>query len=203
MNCDIQQLELRIGSLERKLRRRSHISVLAIIAALATVATSLYATSTDSQQSVGRIVDEIRTRKLVVVDDQDRIRVTIDQDSPEIDRYERSAGLTIFDDQGRERGGIATIDDGSAVIALDSPWGVGSPMRDRAGAKVFADGSAAMGVISNRGAFAAVLRSDGDSGYLDLIQPDDGKGIFEKLTLAVDGESKSTDPMSDSQRKAE
>ena len=202
MNCDIEQLERRIGILENKLRRRSQISVIAVVAALATVATSLYATSTDKRTD-GQIIDEVRTRKLVVVDDQDRIRVTIDQDAPEIDRYERSAGLTIFDDQGRERGGIATIDDGSAVIALDAPWGVGSPMRDRAGTKVFADGSSAMGLISNRGAFAAVLRSDGDSGFLDLYQPDDAKGIFEQRTLSVNGESKSTEPMSDSQRKVE
>ena len=202
MNCDIEQLERRIGILENKLRRRSQISVIAVVAALATVATSLYATSTDKRTD-GQIIDEVRTRKLVVVDDQDRIRVTIDQDAPEIDRYERSAGLTIFDDQGSERGGIATIDDGSAVIALDAPWGVGSPMRDRAGTKVFADGSSAMGLISNRGAFAAVLRSDGDSGFLDLSQPDDAKGIFEQRTLSVNGESKSTEPMSDSQRKVE
>src|SRR5690554_2171478 len=102
MSRDIEQLEFRIDNLEQKLRRRSHISALAIVAALATIATSLYATSTDAQHSVGLIIDEVRTRKLVVVDDQDRIRVTIDQDAPEIDRYERSAGLTIFDDQGRE-----------------------------------------------------------------------------------------------------
>lgn len=202
MNCQNEQLERRIDILEHRLHRRSHISVLAIVLALATVATSLYATSTDKRPE-GQIIDEVRTRKLVVVDEQDRIRVTIDQDAPETDRYERSAGLTIFDDQGRERGGIATIDDGSAVIALDAPWGVGSPMRDRAGTKVFADGSAAMGLISNRGAFVAVLRSDGDSGFLDLYQPHDAKGVFEQRTLSVSGESKSTEPMSDSQRKVE
>lgn len=202
MNRDIEQLERRIVTLEHKLRRRSQVSALAIVSILATAATTLYATNTDKIQEP-RITEEVRTRKLVVVDDQNRIRVTIDQDAPEIDRYERSAGLTIFDDQGRERGGIATIDDGSAVIALDAPWGVGSPMRDRAGTKVFADGTSAMGLISNRGAFAAVLRSDGDSGFLDLYRPDDAEGVFEQRTLSVVGESRTTEPMSESQREVE
>ena len=157
MNRDIEQLERRIGTLEHKLRRRSQASALLIVTILAAAATTLYATSTDKPQEP-QITEEVRTRRIIVVDDQDRIRVTIDQDAPEIDRYERSAGLTIFDDQGRERGGIATLDDGSAVIALDAPWGVGSPMRDRAGTKVFADGTSAMGLDSKRGAFGAVLR---------------------------------------------
>lgn len=203
MNPEIQELSQRINSLERKLQRKNRVTAFTVLAACATVATSLYATSPEATRSTSQIVDEVRTRKLVVVDDQDRVRVTIDQDSPDIDRYERSAGLTIFDDQGRERGGIATIDDGSAVIALDSPWGVGNPMRDRAGAKVFADGSAAMGVLSNRGAFAAILRTDGESGHLDLIHPNDDSGLLEKRTLTTIGESKSTDPMSDFQRKRE
>lgn len=198
---DIQKsLEERILVLERNGRRWRWTSATSLIIALGVVATSLHATGNTNDPDQA-IAEEIRTRRLVVVDDQDRIRVTIDQDSPEIDRYERSAGLTIFDDQGRERGGIATIDDGSAVIALDSPWGVGSSMRDRAGAKVFADGTAAMGVISNRGSFAAVLRSDGDSGYLDLYAPDDRNKAFSQRTLSATGESTATNSMSDSQHR--
>lgn len=203
MDNKIEELKFRIDTLENKLHRRSRLVFLSVLMIFATVATSLYVTNRGALSSSGQIVDEIRTRRLIVIDDQDRVRVTIDQDAHEVDRYERSAGLTIFDNQGRERGGIATIDDGSAVIALDSPWGVGSPMRDRAGVKVFADGSATMGVLSNRGVFAAVLRSDGEQGYLDLSRPSDDKSIFEQRTLTIDGESRSTVPMSDSQRKQE
>ncbi|MEN5231300.1 hypothetical protein [Brevundimonas naejangsanensis] len=195
----MSDLEIRIAVLERKERRWRLISAASAVAVLVGLATPLYATG-GADEAAQRTFDEIRTRRLVVIDDQDRIRVTIDQDAPEIDRYERSAGLTIYDDQGRERGGIATIDDGSAVIALDAPWGVGSPMRDRAGAKVFADGTAAMGVISNRGAFAAVLRSDGDSGHLDLYNPDDDRSLFAQRTLTTGGETMSTNPMAENQR---
>lgn len=201
MTTELEELKSRILVLERKTHRWRWVSTASLLAALGISVSSLYATGNVAPPPTDRIIDEVRTRKLVVVDDQDRVRVTIDQDSPDIDRYERSAGLTIFDDQGRERGGIATIDDGSAVIALDAPWGVGSPMRDRAGAKVFADGTAAMGVLSNRGAFAAVLRSDGESGHLDLYNPNDTEKVFEQRTLSTGGESKSTNAMPDNQQK--
>src|SRR5690554_243825 len=143
MSAEIDALKDRLDLLERRLRRRNLWALAALATAASIAATTSYATSERNASAV-EITDEVRTRKLVVVDDQDRVRVIIDQDSPEIDRESRSAGLTIFDDQGRERGGIATTDDGSAVMALDSPWGVGSPMRDRAGMKVNADGSAMM-----------------------------------------------------------
>lgn len=203
MTMEYTDLERRLLLLERANRRWRWMFLASALAGLAAIASALHANGGAGAAPAGGTSDEIRTRRLVVVDDQDRIRVTIDQDSPDIDRYERSAGLTIFDDQGRERGGIATIDDGSAVVALDAPWGVGSPMRDRAGMKVFADGNAAMGVISNRGAFAAVLRSDGQAGHLDLYSPNDRDAVFSQRTLSTAGESTATIPMSDSQREAD
>lgn len=202
MSAEIDALKDRLDLLERRLRRRNLWALAALATAASIVATTSYATSERNASAV-EITDEVRTRKLVVVDDQDRARVTIDQDSPEIDRESRSAGLTIFDDQGRERGGIATTDDGSAVMALDSPWGVGSPMRDRAGMKVNADGSAMMGLISNHGQFAAVLNSDGDSGRLELYRPNEDGTAFEVRTISVSDDSRTEVPAADEQKNAE
>lgn len=197
MQDELEGLKARMAALERRTAVAYGITALALATALGlgVAATSPPAGGVAGTGIKAGIIDEVRTRKLVVVDDQDRVRATIDQDGPEIDRYARSAGLTIYDMDGRERGGIATIDDGSAVIALDSPWGVGSPMRDRAGAKVFADGTAMMGVLSNRGEFAAILRSDGDAGHLDLHAPDDGSRVSQQRTLSVAGEETASTPM--------
>lgn len=194
---EMDALQNRVDLLERRLRRQGWWS-LAVLVMVASIAATTCATRGGGPAQ--EVVEEVRTRKLVVVDDQGRERVVIEQDGPEIERQSRSAGLTIFDDQGRERGGIATADDGSAVIALDAPWGVGSPMRDRAGMKVNADGSALMGLISNRGQFAAVLHSDGDSGRLELYRPaENGEGL-EQRTISV---SEDPDAMPPAPREAE
>ena len=198
MTTEMAALVNRVKILEHKLRRRNQLTWLVLIVAAAVMMTTSYAIS--EKASAVNIIDEVRTRKLVVVDDQDRVRITIDQDAPDIDRDWRSAGLTIYDDKGHERGGIATMDDGSAVIALDSPWGVGSPMRDRAGMKVDSDGSAMMGLISNLGSYAAVLHSDGGSGRLELYQAkEDGNALGVK-TISVSGESRTEMPLSEEQK---
>ena len=198
MSAEMTALVNRVNLLEHRLRRRNQVTLLVLIVAAAITMATSHATSEKS--SAVDIIDEVRTRKLVVVDDRDRVRITIDQDGPEIDRYSRSAGLTIYDDKGHERGGIATMDDGSAVIALDSPWGVGSPMRDRAGMKVNADGSAMMGLISNLGSYAAVLHSDGRSGSLELYQAKEDGSALDVKTFSFSGDSRTEMPLSEEQK---
>ena len=198
----LERLVARIDAIERSGRRRLRVMYGITAVALALAATALVAGDRADPATGTAILDEVRTRSLVVVDDRGRMRVQIAQDSPDIERYARSAGLTIYDKDGRERGGIATLDDGSAVVALDAPWGVGSPMRDRAGMKVSADGSALLGVLSNRGTFAAVLQSDGEAGRLELRRPDDARGTFELRTLAQSGDRAASEPMSPKQRKS-
>jgi hypothetical protein len=75
--------------------------------------------------------DEVRTRRLVVVDEAGTERVVIQEEPADTDRRAQAAGIVIFDRHGNERGGMVTFDDDSTVIALDAPAGVGSPMRDR------------------------------------------------------------------------
>ena len=79
--------------------------------------------------------------------------------------------------------------DDSAVMALDAPHGVGSAMRDRAGMKVYPDGSAFIATIANNGHFAAGLFTDGDAGRLELSAPVEGDGGIATRTITRDSDS--------------
>jgi hypothetical protein len=80
-----------------------------------------------------KAVDLIRARKIDVVDDQGVVRISMGQDASDAQRRSRACGITVYDPKGDERGGMGTMDDLSAVIALDAPTGVGGAMRDRIG----------------------------------------------------------------------
>jgi hypothetical protein len=109
--------------------------------------------------------DEVRARRLVIVDDAGIKRIEIGQDAQDAGRRDRSAGMWIFDNTGNERGGMSTFDDGSVVIALDAPVGVGAQgVRDRAGLRVNADGSAQMLLTDNQTRGIVRLLSDGNGG---------------------------------------
>ena len=59
---------------------------------------------------------------------------------------------------------MVTFDDGSAVIALDAPVGVGASMRDRLGLRVDADGSASISLVNNQTGIPVRLVSDAEGG---------------------------------------
>jgi len=121
----------------------------------------------------------------VVVDDRGVKRVVIGQDPVTQQRRTRVAGITIHDSTGAERGGFATLDDGSAVIGLDAPVGVGSPMRDRAAMVVGPAGESYVMLIDNKTRGVVRLHSDGNGGGLKLFKWDDH---VRTRTLTYDGE---------------
>ena len=151
-------LVTRVAALESSLRRaRWSAAVLTFI-----MLGSLLVAFTNKGSQV---TDEIRTRRLVVLDDSDRTRVTLGQDPAQTHRMSRAAGLVVFDNKGHERGGFSTFDDGSVGIGLDAPVGVGAPMRDRIGLKVFPNGASYVMLIDNEtGAVARLISEVGPSG---------------------------------------
>jgi len=116
-----------------------------------------------------QVADEVRTRRLVVLDDSGRTRATIGQDAANVQRIARAAGLLLYDDKGNERGGFSTLGDGSVVIGLDAPVGVGAAMRDRIGIKVFSNGAAYVMLIDNQTGAVARLISE--------VGPDGARGV--------------------------
>ena len=142
------------------------------------------------------VLDVVRTRQLVVVDDEGRTRVRIAQDPADTDRRARSTGLTVFDNTGYERGGFSTFDDGSVVLALDAPHGVGHPMPDRIGLVVYPDGGTHINVLNNETLAVARLytQADGSGGFQALKLDAPSKQILIR-TLTYDGDQRESKPI--------
>jgi hypothetical protein len=185
-NADVHR---RLDRLERSLRRARRTTLALGVALCATLATG-FATAG------GRSFEEIHTTRLVVVDDEGVPRVVIGQDPVETGRMSRGAGITIHDAQGDERGGFGTFADGSAVLALDAPAGVGAAMRDRLGMKVHASGAADVMVLDNQTRAIAKLYSDGSGGGgLQAFEWDHDGGKLRVKTFGVERDTVETHPL--------
>ena len=181
-------LEHRVLTLERSLARAR---VAAITFGLGLVV--LLAGAFVSSQ--GQTVDEIRTRRLIIVDDAGTTRLLLAQDPANTQRSARAAGLFVFDDKGSERGGLSTMADGSVVLALDAPAGIGAPMRDRIGLKVEPDGAAYVMLIDNQTRAVAKLFSDSaGAGGVQVFRWDMSARQVHMRTLTFDGDVRDSVP---------
>lgn len=188
MNHPFEELEERIVALERSVRRARLVAG----AALLTTFLPLGAGFVRSRNAAS---DEVRTHRLVIVDDHEQTRVLLGQDSAKTDRISRSAGLWVFDEKGGERGGLGTMADGSVVLALDAPVGVGAPMGDRVGLKVFPNGSAYIMLIDNKTSAVARLVSEEAPGRvrgLQLFKWERDNSRHYTRTLTFDGDMRDT-----------
>jgi hypothetical protein len=184
-----RDLEVRIRRLESSLRRTRLLAGVAGSALLV-----LFAVQCST--AAPAVLDLVQARRIVLVDDEGRVRVELAQDSKDAGRRARSAGLRIFDNTGHERGGLATFDDGSVVLALDAPHGVGHPMPDRLGLRVYPDGASHIMLLDNQTRAVAKLASDGEGGGgVQVFRWDmEAKQIHIK-TVQYDGDQLETMPM--------
>src|SRR5437899_2190566 len=181
-------LEQRVADREIALRRTHVVASLVVVAAVVGLAAGF--TSRGLQ-----VADEVRTRRLVVLDDCGRTRATIGQDAANVQRIARAAGLTLYDDKGNERGGFSTMADGSVTIGLDAPVGVGAPMRDRIGLKVFPNGAAYVMLIDNKtGAVARLISEEGPNGVrgVQVFKWEPEGSRYYIRTISVDGDVRDT-----------
>ena len=180
----------RILSLERKLRRHQ-------LATLAAFACLLGLSAGGSGGQDQELAELIRARRIDVVDDQGVVRISLGQDPAETHRRSRACGITLHDAKGDERGGLGTMDDLSAVIALDAPRGVGASMRDRIGMMVGPDGTSQLAVIDNGAQLSARLTAGAAGGTLELYGYDaeHGQGTLKRLTCT--GEERSQLPLAE------
>lgn len=169
----------RIRSLERRLR----MTLLILLAAFA----CLVALAAGGPAQDSKVVDLIRARKIDVVDDQGVVRISMGQDASDAQRRSRACGITVYDPKGDERGGMGTMDDLSAVIALDAPTGVGGAMRDRIGMMVSPDGSSQLVLIDNQMQASVRLVTDPKgAGSVELYGYENGKGTVRRVTCSGD-----------------
>ena len=182
-------LEDRLILLERSIRRTR-------IAAVADAAALVASACIQATHRQAGTLDEVRTRRLVVVDDEGRVRVVIAQDSKNANRRARSAGLWVLDGTGYERGGLSTFDDGSVVFAMDAPHGVGDPMPDRIGMSVDPDGATHLNLLDNQTRAVARLYTEADgSGGVQVLKWDMPAKEIHLRTLTYDGDRRETKAM--------
>lgn len=174
-------LENRIALLERKLRQHRLVGALAACVLLVALVAGQAAPNDNRPR-------KITVHELTVVDDQGRPRIVLGQDAKDVQRRSRAAGLTLYDDKGAERGGFSTMDDGSVVLGIDAPAGVGAPMRDRIGLMVGADGSSSIMLIDNqtRGVVKLASDADGAGGVMLFKWETENKQVHVK-TLTYEG----------------
>ncbi len=173
-----------IASLQRSLRRTQFALAATMLVLLASLAWQVF------RRPV--VFDEVRTHRLVMLDEHGVKRVEIGQDATSW-RRSRSAGVRIFDGTGQERGGMSTFDDGSVTMSLDAPHGVGEQPSDRLGLRVEKDGSAALLLTGNDTGGVVRLVSDGNGGGgVQLIRGDTKSRQIHLRTLDFDGEQRET-----------
>ena len=180
-------IEDRVAHLERAVRRARAAATGASV-----IAASLLLLGFARSQGPSA---EIRTHRVVVVDHEGRPRLVLAEDESNW-RISRAAGITLMDTTGNERGGFSTMADGSVVLGLDAPRGVGAPMPDRIGIKVYPDGSGHVMLIDNQTRAVVRLESDGQSGGVVVYKWDMQAKQIHRRTLLFDGDVRDSVPFS-------
>lgn len=133
------------------------------------------------------VQDEIKARRIALVDSRGVERVVMGEDSGR--QHGRSAAVWIYDETGAERGGMGTFENGQASIALDAPVGVGAPMRDRLGMVVSSTGAASIQLNNNDTGVPVRLVTDAaGGGGVELIEFDHAakKARIRRITYGDD-----------------
>lgn len=183
MSQRLRDLEDRLDRLETSRRRWQRGAVLSLVALVGVIAIGA------ARQA--EIQDEVRTRKLVVVDENDVARVVIAEDPKDTQRRSRACGIVINDKTGAERFGVGVMEDDTVNMGFDAAAGVGHPMRDRVGIGVRPDGSAYVMLINNDTAVPVRLVAEGDTtkgGGIEFLDYDraNSKVIIRRVSFAGD-----------------
>jgi hypothetical protein len=176
-----------LAQLQHRLERTRRLAVFALLVAAAALAAPWVLPP--------RTANELRVRSIEVVDQNGIVRLRLGEDGDDIERRSTAAGLFVFDGTGHERGGFGTMADGSVVMALDAPAGVGSPMPDRIGMLVRPDGSSLLLVNDNGGNEAVTLFADPTGAGLQTFRHDGAAKQVRIKTLSFDGEAVRSEAM--------
>jgi hypothetical protein len=179
MTRSIEALEARVHQLETSNRRKTVIGIVALGAWFLIAATG------------AQVQDEIRAKRLVVVDDAGTARVVIGEDPPGTQRRSRSCGITIHDKTGAERFGVGVMEDNTVNMGFDAAAGVGHAMRDRLALGVAPNGAPYVMLINNETKVPVRLVADGDASsgggieFLDYDRPN-SKVIIRRISFGED-----------------
>ena len=158
--------------------------------------TPIKANAETSQQ----ISQVIKTRGLIIVDDQGRERIIMGSPVPDPPkagkRISTAHGMIILDERGYERFGLGLMDNGTMGMGFDAPFDPANPKNpERIHLSADAKGGAMIRFLNRKTGVPGWLRlGDDDKLYLEFIdvQPDKNKVI--KRSIGMEGEKTTEEP---------
>jgi len=165
MPPDHSELSARLAKLERDLRRAYGFAAAAGIVALGLATTAFVRQP--------RVPDVIRTRQLVIQDQNGRDRVILG--APIKDNFERvspATGMVIRDSLGHERFGVSLDARGQMGLGLDAPRCTSDPCNtERINLVADADGGSNIRLLDRQtGVAARLYLDDDDRAYLAFLK---------------------------------
>lgn len=148
---------------------------------------------TASNQS-GQVAPVIKTRGLIIVDEQGRERVLLGAPVPDPPhqgkRISPGHGMIILDPQGYERFGVGLMDNGQMGMGFDAPRGTGDDRNtERLHFVADAKGGAMIRFLNRKTSVPGWLRlGEDDKLYLEFIdvQKEKNKVVRRRLSMAGD-----------------
>jgi hypothetical protein len=155
---------------------------------------SAEAQSKTSANQSSQVSPVIKTRGLIIVDEQGRERVLLGAPMPdpphEGKRINPAHGMMILDPQGYERFGVGLMDNGQMGMGFDAPRGTGDDRnRERLHFVADAKGGAMIRFLNRKTGVPGWLRlGDDDKLYLEFIdvQKDKNKVVKRRISMAGD-----------------
>lgn len=143
---------------------------------------------------VGGIVQkQVRVHRVLVVDAAGATRVRIGQDHKDTHRQSRASGVILYDSNGHERGGMATMANGRVAFGLDAPHVPAGEASDRIGMMVDGKGHVMFMAADGKGAPFVLMKAGDNGGTLQVTgMSADGKQL-QVRTLGVDGDTHSSE----------
>ncbi len=153
--------------------------------------------SPDGAQQISQVV---KTRGLIIVDEQNRERIIMGSPVPDPPkagkRISTAHGMIILDDRGYERFGLGLMDNGTMGMGFDAPFDPANPKNpERIHLSADSKGGAMIRFLNRKTGVPGWIRlGDDDKLYLEFIdvQPDKNK-VFKKQ-ISIDGEKQVEEP---------
>lgn len=181
MNGDLSS---RLETLERK-NRRLHVLVGILLAVVVAGAVALYATDAGATDA-GAAARIVRAEQVVIEDANGVVRARLGADLPDavvdgrrIPRGAEASGLLLYDQNGHERSGYVTFDNGNVLLTLDA----GAAGGNRQTAYFMADSAGATALRIWSGDDHVELRAGAEDGArLNAVA--DGELVFQRPEIA-------------------
>ncbi|WP_157971495.1 hypothetical protein [Dyella sp. C9] len=183
---EVPQMEGRVMKLERSLRR-ARWGMVGLLLLMVAMSLAWY--------GFGGIVQrEIRVHRIYAVDDTGTVRVRVGEDQSGGNRLSRVAGVVVYDTTGLERGGLATMANGSVALGLDAQHSEKGVPRDRIGLMVDGKGNTMFLLEDGQGVPIVIAKgAAANGGVLQVAEATpDGKQL-QIRTLGVHGDTQSTE----------